>query len=1178
MITQTGRLAVNAGNQQTTLLPNLSGANPLISSQFQVDTEPTYVSAFGIVGNNRVVIEMATQVNGAWVYEPWRPARVEVAALTTELTTLMINIPGNYRLRQELAGNVTAVTTKGSTTHDIGSYYAKTLSVVTAVNSVNTVGDSSLTLVAAPTIGDVIVSGSVRTDLNPANLIERRVGGLMVDGSQIIPFLIYNAVDTDSIDHTFALGTLSSTVRISPQVGNTLSVVSTPGFQGLFSNGGGVQVVQDTSSIDLTLLGSTLSGVARISPAGGNQVSINVTPGLEGLYVPTPPLSPVTAVLDTFSVDMTLNAGLLSSNVRLNPNPLNLITVDGTGLYVNKADSIDVANTSTVLHNYSGAGVLTSNVNIQPHPLQLLRDDGLGLFAHVDPQSSNTIGFFGWSPNSGNYSMAFFAKISTDPNNALAVGTDLALFVPSSAAPLISSVTNTNSITHTTPAGVLTSNVRISAAANNIISVIATPGLQGLYVPPTPNFIQGTANTPTVTLLVSGVTLTANAVRDPSADNVTIFNVNGIMTPFSDILVRMPRSTRVVQGITQYSTEPQIEAATNEIGGGGGFAVTTKSLSHIVNSRQSDSSARLGVSSVSLPFSAAVGYGAGFGATGARNFFGGTGGGENNSGSDNVLIGFGNSFGQSRDKSVVIGGEAGFNNTVPQVSPLVAVGFRANTGAAFGTNIGAYSGPGNLPDFPPNYSAAKNSSPTVAEVCLGYRAGFGKSAPILGAARQAGRSRTVIGAFAGSSADYDQSALFAETQSGNGQDGFVAVGTNAGAGATELQGVTAIGDYSSFASPGAKSTSVGYLAGSNAGFRTRTNNTGINDNFSVLGGNTSIGALSAIASGPARVTVSDPVGNRNNRNTAVGFNAYGTIDDQSGIPGFAAETLFTFASSAIDINNDTITIASSLVPALIANGIRAGVYNAFGTPLDEIFGHRFVALLRTSGTMPTGFLNSATDALSDAAQVLEQGNEVHVALYYDVRQPLIVRLAPGQAFVTQGTGNFSVLIPGMAKAKLQNVSCFGADSFPIQSNEVVLGDGNVTRLRTAGSVVSAGAVSPSDARLKINVETFSGAEALINQLRPVKFDWDGQPDFQRTGVAVDPDDLNIRQHGLIAQEAREVMPSIVKDVGTGYLAVDYARCVPLLISCVQELLARTKDLEEKNESLNDKLDAFRGGR
>ena len=96
----------------------------------------------------------------------------------------------------------------------------------------------------------------------------------------------------------------------------------------------------------------------------------------------------------------------------------------------------------------------------------------------------------------------------------------------------------------------------------------------------------------------------------------------------------------------------------------------------------------------------------------------------------------------------------------------------------------------------------------------------------------------------------------------------------------------------------------------------------------------------------------------------------------------------------------------------------------------------------------------------------------------------------------------------------------------------------------------------SDARLKENVNNLSGALKIIQQMRPVSFDWK-------------PETSNGSKHdfGLLAQDVENIIPEIVQEVtipdftegdnlekslGT-IKSVDYVKIVPFLIAALQEL-------------------------
>ena len=92
----------------------------------------------------------------------------------------------------------------------------------------------------------------------------------------------------------------------------------------------------------------------------------------------------------------------------------------------------------------------------------------------------------------------------------------------------------------------------------------------------------------------------------------------------------------------------------------------------------------------------------------------------------------------------------------------------------------------------------------------------------------------------------------------------------------------------------------------------------------------------------------------------------------------------------------------------------------------------------------------------------------------------------------------------------------------------------------------------SDERFKSNIETLDNAQATLNQLRGVTYNWkkSGLPDV-----------------GFIAQEVEKVIPAIVHtDDKTGYKSVDYARIVPFL---VEALNAQQKKIDALSKALDD---------
>lgn len=92
--------------------------------------------------------------------------------------------------------------------------------------------------------------------------------------------------------------------------------------------------------------------------------------------------------------------------------------------------------------------------------------------------------------------------------------------------------------------------------------------------------------------------------------------------------------------------------------------------------------------------------------------------------------------------------------------------------------------------------------------------------------------------------------------------------------------------------------------------------------------------------------------------------------------------------------------------------------------------------------------------------------------------------------------------------------------------------------------------TPSDARLKVDIETLTDCLAKVTALRPVRHGW---RDTHVMGEG--------RTIGLIAQDVAPVVPEVVSVGGDGTYSVNYPLLTALLIGAVQELTARVAALE-----------------
>jgi hypothetical protein len=102
----------------------------------------------------------------------------------------------------------------------------------------------------------------------------------------------------------------------------------------------------------------------------------------------------------------------------------------------------------------------------------------------------------------------------------------------------------------------------------------------------------------------------------------------------------------------------------------------------------------------------------------------------------------------------------------------------------------------------------------------------------------------------------------------------------------------------------------------------------------------------------------------------------------------------------------------------------------------------------------------------------------------------------------------------------------------------------------------------SDARIKKNIVDNDGGLALIEQVRVRNFEYRTPAEITELPKAAAIDKPGV-QLGVIAQELQQVLPSCVTENSTGVLSVSTDPLVWYLISAVQELSARVKELESR---------------
>ena len=115
-----------------------------------------------------------------------------------------------------------------------------------------------------------------------------------------------------------------------------------------------------------------------------------------------------------------------------------------------------------------------------------------------------------------------------------------------------------------------------------------------------------------------------------------------------------------------------------------------------------------------------------------------------------------------------------------------------------------------------------------------------------------------------------------------------------------------------------------------------------------------------------------------------------------------------------------------------------------------------------------------------------------------------------------------------------------------------------------GTATISGSTVTSDARLKTDITTLTGALDKVKQLRGVEYLWNDVA-IENRGMSNRED--GEKQIGVIADEVKPIYPALVDDNGlrgkddTLYKQVAYERLVPVLIEAVKELSAKVEALE-----------------
>lgn len=98
----------------------------------------------------------------------------------------------------------------------------------------------------------------------------------------------------------------------------------------------------------------------------------------------------------------------------------------------------------------------------------------------------------------------------------------------------------------------------------------------------------------------------------------------------------------------------------------------------------------------------------------------------------------------------------------------------------------------------------------------------------------------------------------------------------------------------------------------------------------------------------------------------------------------------------------------------------------------------------------------------------------------------------------------------------------------------------------------------SDARAKTNIQSLSQSLSIINQLRPVSYNFTDNSDNTKFRKGGDGKEI-----GLLAQEVEKILPNAVLTDPDGNKLINYTHLIAVLIDAVKDLSTQVSALEAK---------------
>jgi hypothetical protein len=259
-------------------------------------------------------------------------------------------------------------------------------------------------------------------------------------------------------------------------------------------------------------------------------------------------------------------------------------------------------------------------------------------------------------------------------------------------------------------------------------------------------------------------------------------------------------------------------------------------------------------------------------------------------------------------------------------------------------------------------------------------------------------------------------------------------------------------------------------------------------------------------------------------NVAIGSDALANVTNGRGNIAVGSNALLSASS-----NDDNVVIGQDALPYLTAGDENVVIGNTALTVTDAssgntAIGHQCMATFGF-GFTPSGAYNTAVGHTADG-------------LKFD--------------------GNECTSIGSFTRTVGNNSTTLGARGVGNASNQITLGDANITSLRCAVQTIS----SLSDARDKTDVDDLGLGIHFIDKLRPVSFTW-------QTREGVDTRD-GTRDCGFLAQDLLEAQSdddaeflNLVLQANPDRLEASHGRLMPVVVQALKDVSAELKTIKQE---------------